>query len=402
MTAANLAAELSTPESTQLVPPKALHARASAAVAQMRADTGPGGQVPVNHYLDAERFAQELQLFRNHPQAVAAASDLPAPGSWLSLTYMGTPLLLVRQANGVVQAFLNVCRHRGVRVVAEGAGHEARAFTCPYHGWTYQADGALRGVPQAEGFAGLDKTTSGLRALAVAEKAGLIWVIPNPDLAAQDAAASLAQLVPLIDDLAALAGIQQPVAFAPRSYDVAANWKLLVDGAFEAYHFKVAHRQTIAAMFAGNVQLVDEAGLNRRLYLLKNSFAEQQPDAASFEPRQHGNLTYFFFPFNTVLVQPDHAQFSRIEPLSPSLSRVHEITLIPQAPATEKAQKYWQANVDLYRRTLAEDYVLAESIQQGLASRANDSFTFGSFEFAIPRFHAQLDQLLENQSQNSR
>ena len=395
MTAANIAAKACTPESTQLTPPKALHARASAAVAQMLADTGAGGQVPVSDYLDAGRFAQELQLFRQHPQAVAAASDLPVPGSWLSLTHLGTPLLLVRQATGAVQAFLNVCRHRGVRVVAEGAGSEARAFTCPYHGWTYQADGALRGVPQAEGFAGLDKAASGLRPLAAAEKAGLIWVILNPEQAAQDPAM---QLAPLIDDLAALAGMQQPVAFAPRSYEVAANWKLLVDGIFEAYHFKVAHRKTIAAMFAGNVQLVDEAGLHRRLYLIKNSFAEQQPTANSFEPRQHGNLTYYFFPNNLVLVQPDHAQFSTIEPISPSLSRIHEITLIPQTPATEKAQKYWQANVDLYRRTLAEDYALAESIQKGIASGANESFTFGSYEYAIPRFHAQLGQLLQNHS----
>jgi lipoprotein-anchoring transpeptidase ErfK/SrfK len=59
------------------------------------------------------------------------------------------------------------------------------------------------------------------------------------------------------------------VAFAPRSYEVEANWKLLVDGTFEAYHFRVAHRKTIAHMFAGNVQIVDEFGLHRRLYLIK-------------------------------------------------------------------------------------------------------------------------------------
>ncbi|MBV8249297.1 MAG: aromatic ring-hydroxylating dioxygenase subunit alpha [Comamonas sp.] len=377
------------------IPPAAsLQARARAAVDQSRADArGQGGQVAVDDYRCTTRFAQELSLFRRHPQAVAAGQSLAAPGSWLSLTHLGTPLLLVRQADGELQAFLNVCRHRGARLVPEGSGENARAFACPYHAWTYRADGGLRGVPQAEGFPCLKPEESGLQRLEVTERAGLAWVILDPGQSDLDPAA---MLEPLISDLAGLAGMQTPQAFAPRSYEVEANWKLLVDGIFEAYHFKVAHRQTIAAMFAGNVQLVDEAGLHRRLYLIKSNFAREQPGPEDFEPRRYGNLTYFFFPNNLVLVQPDHAQFSCIEPLSPTRSRIHEITLIPEAPASEKAVMHWQANVDLYRRTLAEDYALAESIQQGLASGANEFFNFGSYEYSIPRFHAQLAQQLDH------
>ncbi|MDR2299308.1 MAG: aromatic ring-hydroxylating dioxygenase subunit alpha [Comamonas sp.] len=374
--------------------PVDLHERALQAVAQMRADAqGQGGQLPVASYRSPEQFAQEMQMLRQHPQAVAASSELAQPGSWLSLTRLGTPLLLVRQADGSVRAFLNVCRHRGARVVAEGAGDQARAFSCPYHAWTYQTDGALRGVPQAEGFADLCKQDMGLRRLACHEAAGLIWVLLDPQLSEQN---TTTQLGPMMQDLCALAGMQQPVGYAPRSYEVAANWKLLVDGVFEAYHFKIAHQKTIAAMFAGNVQLVDECGPHRRLYLIKANFALEQPAPDAFEPRQYGNLTYFFFPTNTVLVQPDHAQFSCLEPISPERTRIHEITLLPQTPATEKAEKYWQANVDLYRRTLAEDYALAESIQQGLASGANEHFTFASFEYSIGRFHAQLQQSLKD------
>lgn len=71
---------------------------------------------------------------------------------------------------------------------------------------------------------------------------------------------------------------------------------------------------------------------------------------------------------------------------------MHELTLIPEAPASEKATAHWDANVALYRRTLAEDYALAESIQAGLASGANDALSFGTFEYSAPRFHAQLAQ----------
>lgn len=368
----------------------ALHRRATVAMHAQRADAdSSGGQVGVDQYLSEAAAARERALLRRHPQAVAAASSVAGAGAWLSMTYLDVPVLLVRQESGQVQAFLNICRHRGARVVPEGSGSEACAFVCPYHAWTYRPDGALRGVPQSFGFPCLKQEQSGLRQLATVERAGLIWVVLDPAFATQDPNEGLGELM---DNLDSLAGLNTPVGFAPRSYEVAANWKLLVDGAFEAYHFKVAHKKTIAHMFVDNMQIVDEFELNRRLYLIKAKFGEEQPQAEGFDPRKYGNLTYFFFPNTTILVQPDHAQFSCLEPLGAGRTRVHEITLIPEQPPTDKALSYWQANVDLYRRTLAEDYVLAESIQSGLASGANEVLTFGTFEFSAPRFHAQLQQ----------
>lgn len=367
-----------------------LHRRATTALQAGRADAqGEGERVPVGQYTDEAIACDEQLLLQRHPQPVAASASLASPGAWLSLTHTGVPLLLVRQESGQVQAFLNVCRHRGARVVPEGSGSEARAFVCPYHAWTYKPDGALRGVPESFGFPCLKQDESGLRRLATVERAGVVWVVCDPSLASSDPGAHLGALM---DNLESLAGLRAPVAYAPRSYEVAANWKLLVDGSFEAYHFKVAHRETIAHMFLHNLQIVDEFDLNRRLYLLKSKFQEHQPEATGFDPRRYGNLTYFFFPNTTILVQPDHAQLSMLEPLGAARTRVHELTLIPEAPASEKATAHWDANVALYRRTLAEDYALAESIQAGLASGANEALSFGTFEYSAPRFHAQLAQ----------
>jgi len=367
-----------------------LHRRATTALQAGRADAqGEGERVPVGQYTDEAIARDERRLLQRHPQPVASSASLASPGAWLSLTHTGVPLLLVRQERGQVQAFLNVCRHRGARVVPEGSGSEARAFVCPYHAWTYKPDGALRGVPESFGFPCLKQEESGLRRLATVERAGVVWVVCDPSLADSDPGAHLGALM---DNLESLAGLRAPVAYAPRSYEVEANWKLLVDGSFEAYHFKVAHRETIAHMFLHNLQVIDEFDLNRRLYLLKAKFQEHAPDAAGFDPRRYGNLTYFFFPNTTILVQPDHAQLSMLEPLGATRTRVHELTLIPEAPASEKATAHWDANVALYRRTLAEDYALAESIQAGLASGANDALSFGTFEYSAPRFHAQLAQ----------
>lgn len=368
-----------------------LHRRATTVLLAGRSDAeGQGDRIPVDQYLDETMAHQELGLLRRHPQPVAGSSSLAAsPGAWLSLTHFGVPLLLVRQESGRVQAFMNVCRHRGARVVPEGSGSGARAFVCPYHAWTYRPDGGLRGVPEAFGFPCLKQEESGLRPLATAERAGVVWVVLDPALSAED---SRVHLGALMDNLESLAGLRTPVAYAPRSYEVQANWKLLVDGAFEVYHFQVAHRETIAHMFMHNLQVVDEFGLHRRLYLLKSKFAKDRPEAAGFDPRRYGNLTYFFFPNTTILVQPDHAQLSSLEPLGATRTRVHELTLIPEAPASDKATAHWDANVALYRRTLAEDYALAESIQAGLASGANEALRFGTFEYSAPRFHAQLRQ----------
>lgn len=369
-----------------------LHRKATAALQAGRPDADEhGGQVEVGQYMSEALANQELGLLRQHPQPVAASSSLASPGSWLSLTHFGVPLLLVRQESGRAQAFVNVCRHRGARVVPEGSGSEARMFVCPYHAWTYRPDGALRSVPESYGFPCLKQEESGLRKLATIERAGIVWVVLDSSLSESDPGERLGALM---DNLESLEGLRTPVAFAPRSYEVEANWKLLVDGSFEAYHFKVAHRNTIAHMFAGNMQIVDEFDLHRRLYLVRAKFSEHKPEITGFDPRRYGNITYFFFPATTILVQPDHAQLSSLEPLSATRTRVHEITLIPQAPASDKETKHWEANVDLYRRTLAEDYELAESIQAGLATRANEALTFGTFEYSAPRFHSQLQKQL--------
>lgn len=371
-----------------------LHHRATLAMQTGLADAdGQGEQVPVSQYTSDEQTAQELRLLRQFPQPVAGSSAIPSPGAWLSLTQFGIPLLLVRQTDGAIHAFINVCRHRGARVVPEGSGTEARAFTCPYHAWTYQPDGGLRGVPDSFGFPCLKKEDSGLKRLTAVERGGVIWVVLDP---ASPISNIDTHLGALMENLESLDGLHSPVSYAQRSYDVNANWKLLIDGIFEAYHFKVAHRQTIAHMFMNNLQLVDDFDLNRRLYLIKSRFPKEQPEANGFDPRKYGNLTYYFFPNTIVLVQPDHGQLSYVEPLSASRTRVHELTLIPTEPTTEKAAAYWNANVDLYRRTLAEDYALAESIQAGLASGANEHLSFGTFEYSAPRFHTQLRQQLDS------
>lgn len=364
-----------------------LLARATAVLASGRAEMeAEEHRSPVERYLDHGRFELERQLMRRHPQPVVAAAEVSAPGSWWSGDVLGSPLLLTRDARGVLHAFLNVCRHRGARVVEPGSGCGRERFSCPYHAWTYGPDGSLLGLPKREGFPDVEPLEAGLRRLAAVERAGVVWVIPDAREVHRDAAQMLGPFVQELSDF----GFDRHVPYAPRRVELRCNWKLMVEGSSEAYHFKIAHRDTIAPMFADNAQVVDEAGPHRRMFILRESLRTRAPETA-FAPREYGNLLYYFFPGTMLLVQPDHAQLTRIEPLAPDRTLLHEVALIPEPISSEKARAHWDRNVALYRAALAEDYAQMEAIQAGLASGANAALTFGRFESALARFNRQLD-----------
>ena len=130
---------------------------------------------PVAAYSDPARARLELErLFRGLPLFMGLSSRLPGPGDYLSEEIAGVPVLLVRDREGKLRAFANICRHRGAPV-ASGCG-TARSFSCPYHGWTYGLDGKLVGIPHEQSFGGVDKATHGLQPLPAGERYGLMVV----------------------------------------------------------------------------------------------------------------------------------------------------------------------------------------------------------------------------------
>jgi len=127
---------------------------------------------PVENYASDKVLEAEQQiLFREFPLILAHSSELPDAGSFLTNNDTGMPLLITRNDAGEVQAFLNVCRHRGARVEDRPCG-KARAFSCPYHSWTYDLNGSLRGLPGAVGFEGLKKDEHGLVPVPAFERFG--------------------------------------------------------------------------------------------------------------------------------------------------------------------------------------------------------------------------------------
>lgn len=113
-------------------------------------------RIPASRYHDPERWQQEIdRIFRRLPLVLGFSAELREPGSYRAMDVMGTPVLLTRGTDGVIRSFVNQCSHRGAQVVAEGSG-TARRFSCPYHAWVYDTEGALVGILDRESFGELD------------------------------------------------------------------------------------------------------------------------------------------------------------------------------------------------------------------------------------------------------
>ena len=347
-------------------------------------------QNSVEHYVSDARFELERErIFRKTPMITAHSSELSDPGAFLRREVAGLPVLLTRDKAGRVNAFLNVCRHRGTRLVDDEAGCKHR-FSCPYHAWTYANTGELIGAPHfKDGFDGLEKADLSLKRLDCQERYGFIWVTVDYD-GTVDLDSHLGALGPELDAL----GVEDMFVTHQDAPVHEANWKILVEGGIEAYHFKVAHRTTIGPHFEDNLSTYRMLGSHMRSILMKSSMADfeaKTPD--DWRLRDHAQVLYTIFPNAALLVQSDHIAWINQEALSAGQTRVRLTTLVPKQDA-EKVD-HWKRNHDITRVTLDEDFEIGESIQAGIASGANDNMLFGRFEGALDAFNQVVESYLE-------
>jgi phenylpropionate dioxygenase-like ring-hydroxylating dioxygenase large terminal subunit len=347
------------------------------------------------NYSCRERAALERQrLFRDQPIFMGLATRLANPGDYLAEDVAGMPVLMTRGADGEVRAFANICRHRGAPV-AQGCGN-ARAFTCPYHGWTYDNAGKLLGTTDKVGFAGLDLPSHGLVRLPAVEKHGLMFVRPKPVAAGESAVIDIdAGLGPFAADLAALKPETYPLYSTDRVMP-RINWKFAIDTFLEGYHIPHLHRKTIAPYFIGNSGTFDAAGLNGRFCVAKTSIDEirARPEAER-NYRKHIVAVYQLFPNALLIWQLDHIEVWRAFPGrdDPSHCEV-EMTIYKPAEST-RPDSYWEKNRDIAIRTvMEEDFPLGERMQIGFESGATPEVIYGRNEPSLVHFHTSIRNAL--------
>lgn len=340
---------------------------------------------PVANYRSPVRLEAEIgQVLRRTPTPFCPSAALPEAGSYIAREAAGVPIVVVRGTDGKVRAFRNACRHRGMQV-ANGAGC-ARAFVCRYHGWTYNLDGKLRHIPHEEGFPGFDKEAHPLVPVAASERFGLVFVTQDEPALGDDSFGGLEKLI---------ASDQRLFATAEREFQV--NWKIFLESFIEGYHIKSTHPESFLPYGFDNLNVIDIFGRHSRVtYPFQR--IKKLAKVPSGERRVDGLLTYVYHLFPNVLltVLSRHTNLVILEPLAIDRTRQITYTLTNGGGDEPEALAEAKRDADFVGTTGAlEDRAVVEAIQRGLASRANEAFTFGRFESAIVHFHQTLTAALK-------
>ena len=378
-------------------------------IAHVKADTVPLAEtitkVPAEHYLDHDRWLSELRsLFHRFPLVFGFSCEFVERFSYRSTEVMGVPVLVSRAADDTLRAFVNVCSHRGARVVAEGAG-TTRRFTCPYHAWSYDNSGQLVGILDHDQFGEVDMDCNGLTELPVLERAGLVFVGLNhagtPDLERY-----LCGYEEMLEHLG-LAGCYltgQQIVDGP-------NWKIAYDGYLDFYHLPILHRESFGADMC-NKAIYDAWGPHQRVSAPDSSALrlDQSPESQwSIGALTSGIWT--IFPHVSIasfhVAGPNGEGGGRMYMVSqlfpgetPDTSTTTQTFLTTFEP-TEEIRPFIEAQQRFLLKVVRdEDYATGFLLQRGLKSGAKDFVMFGRNEAGGQRFHAWVDRLVDTESES--
>jgi choline monooxygenase len=334
---------------------------------------------PVESYQSDEIFAQEMELFKRLPMVFCPTAALAENGDYVARTLAGVPLIAVRGNDGIVRAFHNSCRHRGM-MLAEGSG-KAAGFICPYHAWAYGLDGTLKNVAGRDGFPELDVQSHGLLAVHAEERSGLLFVTQKKPISAG-----------ALDALPDLIEPGQEV-FEYSSFTDDANWKLLLETSMEGYHIKTLHHTSFYPYGFDNLNVVETYGANSRI-VFPFKRIEKLRQIPEDKWRADGMLTYVnqLFPNTRLATLSSHYLLVILEPITPSQSRwvIYRLRPPSQDNSPVDLEKSVRDAAFVKDNGVVEDRAAACSIQAGMAGSSNSHFTFGRFEKAIVHFHQRL------------
>ena len=334
----------------------------------------PGAKtLPQRYFVSPEIFAKEQEkIFSAQWVLVGHQSQIAKAGDYFVREVAGESLIIVRDQEGEVRGFYNVCRHRGTRLCEEKNGHSS-AIQCPYHAWTYGLDGRLVGAPHMTGetVPGFDKADYSLHAVSLALWEGFIFV----NLA--DAPA------PLEEGFAPLAGkfthwnLPKLRSAKRIEYDVRANWKLIFENYSECYHCPGVHPalQKLTPYDLAENDLCEGPFLGGFMPITKGHSLTMTGNACALpvgdiKGEDNDRVFYYsIFPNMLLSMHPDYVMVHQLWPQSP------ERTLIlcdwffhPEAFA--RSDFHPNDAIEFWDMTNKQDWHVCELSQQGIASRA--------------------------------
>jgi Rieske 2Fe-2S family protein len=352
--------------------------------------------LPGDAYTQPHLFEAEQRLvFERMWCCATRAADLATPGAFRTVQVGRESVLLVRGRDGAVRAFYNVCRHRGARLCTEDSGTVSRALRCAYHAWTYGLDGRLIAAPNLVTMPDVDKQAYGLHGIAVREWLGYVWVCladDPPSFADDVIGAATARL----GDAEAITHYDVPnLALGTRiTYDVRANWKLIVENFQECYHCATIHPELVEVLpeFANGyaaqyyVGHGAEFGESVQGFTVDGSAGLTRiPTVTAEQDRRYYAITVL--PQVFINLVPDHVIVHRMYPMAVDRTIVECDWLVLPSVLASGADLH--RTVELFDRVNRQDFDACERTQPSMSSRVYaDGGVLVPSEHHIGQFHA--------------
>jgi phenylpropionate dioxygenase-like ring-hydroxylating dioxygenase large terminal subunit len=355
-------------------------------------------RVPSAHYVDADRWAREMELvFRRLPLVLAFSAELREAGDYRSMIVADVPILLTRGSDGAVRAFSNVCRHRGAVVAPEGSGNATR-FVCPYHGWSYDAKGSLRGIYNQKDFGEIDKACHGLAPLPVYERAGLIWGALTPKCSID-----FDRFLGGYDELLEGLGLAD-AHLVGRQVVEGPGWKIAYDGYLDFYHLPILHRESFGPDIPSDA-LYDAYGPHQRVSMPNPGLLEFDSIPEDDWPLEQilGGV-WTVFPHISIADFDAEGKLFMISQLFPGTTLDTSTTiqnfLAVDEPSPETQKVIEEQMAFLFKVVRDEDYAMGKRIQRTLEAGSARDVLFGRNELGGQRFHRWVDAILETKDED--
>ena len=298
--------------------------------------------LPVERYIGEDALrADRLRILRRTWQFIGDAASLAQPGDYLADVIGGAPVVVVRNAQGELAGFHNVCRHRAGPLVPDGAGRCGEAFTCRYHGWRYALDGRLRAATDFGAAADFDPRDYGLFPVRVETWRGLIFV--NLDL---DAAPLAQHAAPL--DSAWGAQLPTHPLTERRVHRIGCNWKTYVENYLEGYHLPMVHPE-----FDHDIVVAD--------YRVEIEGSVVFHSAPARDASVNAGLWAWLWPNIAINTYRHGFMVERMTPIGPAETQLDYFYYFDPARTTELAHMFVVSD-----RVTAQDKQICEAVRRNL------------------------------------
>jgi phenylpropionate dioxygenase-like ring-hydroxylating dioxygenase large terminal subunit len=346
--------------------------------------------LPGRLYHDPAIYEQEIRrIFTAMWLCVGREQDVEKPGDYVTRTIGSESVIIIRDARGEAHAFHNVCRHRGSRLLTEPSGCGLSSIQCPYHAWTYDLDGSLRGAPHMEEARNFDRREFSLNPVRLERWDGFLFINLDPQ------AEPLPKFLGEMGTHFSRYGMGRLRRGKRITYTVNSNWKMLAENYSECYHCFLIHPELnrVSHYLSGEIELENRATVGGWMELREDEFnsmtisgVTRRPPIPGIDPADHRRIHYYIVYPNLLLsLHPDYVMTHTVWPAGPGQSQViNEFLFDPEEVARDTFDP--SDAVSFWDLTNKQDWKACELAFEGTKSKGYERGRLSPLEWMVHIF----------------